>query len=95
MSAELGPMTFDRSSALRYLPSAFNMGAEQSFSEETARRIDAEVGGVLQSQHVRAGEILRGKRAALERIAHALLERETIERTELEALVHGDASPSQ
>jgi len=88
MSAELGPVTFDRSAGMRYLPGALNLGGEQSFSEETARRIDAEVGALIETQHKRAADILQGKRAALERIAQALLERETIERTELEALLH-------
>ncbi|MDP3072468.1 MAG: ATP-dependent zinc metalloprotease FtsH [Opitutaceae bacterium] len=63
----------------------------QHVSEETARRIDAEVSRIINDQYVRAKEIITGKREALDKIAAALLEHETIEgKHVLEILAHGE-----
>jgi len=51
----------------------------QHYSEETARRIDAEVARIVEEQHVRAREILIKHRDAMDKIAAALIEHETIE----------------
>jgi cell division protease FtsH len=51
----------------------------QNYSEETARRIDAEVSGIIDEQYKRATEIITSRREALDKIAAALLEHETIE----------------
>jgi len=67
------------------------MGMERNFSEETARAVDAELRSVLESEQSRAHEVLQRRRSALERIARALLERETIERAELEAILAEEA----
>jgi cell division protease FtsH len=91
MSSKLGPVTMGRSLGARFLEGALPMGEERTFSEDTARAIDAEIRSVLESEQVRALEILDRRRATLERIAGALLERETIERAELEAMVQEEA----
>jgi cell division protease FtsH len=88
MSSKLGPVTMGRSLGARFLEGALPMGEERNFSEETARAVDAEIRSVLDSQQSRAQELLERRRGALERIAGALLERETIERAELEAILH-------
>jgi cell division protease FtsH len=87
MSSKLGPVTMGRSLGARFLEGALPMGEERNFSEETARAVDAEIRSVLDSQQSRAQEVLERRRHALERIAGALLERETIERSELEAIL--------
>ena len=51
----------------------------QPYSEETARKIDAEVFRIVDEQYTRAVEILRQHRPALDKVAEALLEYETIE----------------
>ncbi len=51
----------------------------QHYSEETARRIDAEVTRIISEQYTRATEIIATHRDALDKIAEALLEYETIE----------------
>lgn len=48
-------------------------------SEDTARKIDSEVHRIIDEQYQRATEILTEKRAALDKIAEALIEYETIE----------------
>jgi cell division protease FtsH len=63
----------------------------QHVSEETAKRIDDEVSRIINEQFVRAKEIITSRRAALDTIAAALLEHETIEgKHVLEILQHGE-----
>jgi cell division protease FtsH len=64
---------------------------ERTYSEETARAIDAEVRSILQDQHRRATFILTEKRALLERMTRRLLEVETLDRAEIESLVAAPA----
>ncbi len=63
----------------------------QAYSEETARKIDAEVFRIVGEQYARATEILTVRRPALDKIAEALLEHETIEgKHVMEILQHGE-----
>jgi cell division protease FtsH len=91
MSSKLGPVTMGRSLGARFLEGALPMGEERNFSEETARAVDAEIRSVLESEQARAHDLLERRRGALERIARALLERETIERAELQAILAEEA----
>jgi cell division protease FtsH len=60
-------------------------------SEETARLIDGEVKKIIDEQHARATAIITERRSALDMIANALLEHETIEgRHVLEILEFGE-----
>jgi len=90
MSDRLGPVTFGRTSGMRFLQSG--VGEERNFSEETARAIDAEVRQILEAQYARAKRILEERRGALEAIAQRLLEVETLDRPQLEELVGPPAS---
>jgi cell division protease FtsH len=51
----------------------------ENFSEETARRIDIEVHKIIDEQYQRAKNIVLERRTALDKIAEALLEYETID----------------
>ena len=51
----------------------------QTYSEETARKIDGEVFRIVGEQYARATEIIIARRPALDKLAEALLEHETIE----------------
>jgi len=89
MSDKLGPMTFGRQQSSRFLE---GMGMEErTYSEETARAIDAEVKAILMDQHRRATEILTEKRDVLERMTRRLLEVETLDRPEIERIVGSPA----
>jgi cell division protease FtsH len=89
MSETLGPMTFGRQQSSRFLD---GMGLEErTYSEETARAIDAEVRAILEAEHRRATQILTEKRELLERMTRRLLEVETLDRAELEALLNAPA----
>jgi cell division protease FtsH len=90
MSDTLGPMTLGRAARTRVLP--FVEAGERDFSEETARRIDAEIKSLLDGEHERARHKLEEKRIALEAIASELLNHETLQGNELEVIVRGKKS---
>jgi len=63
----------------------------ENVSEETARRIDVEIQRIISEQYERAKKIIGEHRAALDKIAEALLEHETLEgRHVLEILEFGE-----
>jgi cell division protease FtsH len=63
----------------------------ENVSEETARRIDVEIQRIISEQFERAKQIIGERRAALDKIAEALLEHETLEgRHVLEILEFGE-----
>jgi cell division protease FtsH len=66
-----------------YLASLDGMSGPKSYSEETARVIDAEVQRIIEECHEAALRLLGEHRAALEKLAAALLERETLDEREI------------
>jgi cell division protease FtsH len=62
-------------------------------SEHTARIVDQEVKRIIDEAHQRAHDVLGEHRDLLEAIAQALLERETLNREEIEMLERGEALP--
>jgi cell division protease FtsH len=84
MSEKLGPLAFGKAVAMRFLD---GMSEERNYSERTAQTIDEEVRRLVDQQHDRARRVLKKRRAALVRIARELLDKETLERNEIEALV--------
>ncbi len=89
--SSLGPQTFGRPMGN---PSAIGAVVfdERNFSERTARQIDAEVAALLEREEARARSVLSQRRSTLDAISKALLERETLERDELTAVMK-DAAP--
>jgi cell division protease FtsH len=69
------------------------LGHRRTVSEHTARQVDTEVKRILDDAHERAREILEKEDDLLERIAQALLERETLARTEIDLLDQGKELP--
>src|SRR5947209_18937962 len=61
----------------------------RNYSEATAIEIDSEVRRIVTDQYARARQVLLEHRDALERIARALLQWETLEADEVEVLVKG------
>jgi ATP-dependent metalloprotease FtsH len=66
-----------------------NDGHVLSFSDETARVIDAEARRLVDEAHARAATVLRTGRSALDRVATKLLEAETLTAAQIEELVEG------
>jgi cell division protease FtsH len=68
-------------------------GQRREISERTAEMVDDEIKRLLDEAHARARAILTENRPLLDRIADTLLERETIDREDMEKLVNGTPLP--
>jgi cell division protease FtsH len=75
--SSLGPIAYGENHDTVFL--GREITRSENFSEDTARRIDAEIHKIIDEQYNRARSILSEKRAALDKIAEALLQYETIE----------------
>ena len=87
MSEELGTQVFGEAQHQVFLGRDY--ADHQDYSEETARRIDAEVQRIMREAHQRAEDILTERRDQLKVMAEVLLERETVEGEAVEALLDG------
>ena len=85
MSDKVGPSALGEREEMVFL--GRELTTERNYSEETARLIDAEVKRLIDEAYNRAREVLTDRRAKLEEIAAHLIEHETIERHDFEALV--------
>jgi cell division protease FtsH len=95
MSDTLGPMTFPRRHGPAFLGDRAGLLPEhREYSEATAQALDAEVKRVLDERLARVTALLSEKRPLLDRVSKALLEKETLEAAEFEALVQGAGADS-
>ncbi len=88
MSEELGTQVFGEAQHQVFLGRDY--ADHQDYSEETARRIDAEVQRIMREAHRRAEAILSARRDQLDLMAEVLLERETVEGETVEALLDNE-----
>ncbi len=89
MSERLGPRVFGHDHSQPFLGREFS--SEPDYSDEIAREIDDEIRRVVEAAHQRARDILTENRESLDTISEILVRRETIEKSEFEALVEGTA----
>jgi cell division protease FtsH len=87
MSEKLGPRVLGHNQAQPFLGREFSQ--EPDYSEEVAQQIDAEIRRIIEDAHKQANDILTEHREQLDRVAKILIERETLERREFEALLDG------
>ncbi len=87
MSEELGPRTLGHDQSMPFLGREFQQQAD--YSEEIAKQIDDEIRRIIEEAHQRAKDLLLEKREILDRVSKILITRETIDRTEFEALLAG------
>ena len=85
MSELLGPRTFGQKEELIFL--GREISEQRDYSEEVARQIDTEVKRIIDTAYSRAMQILKEQREKLETLAKRLIEVETLEGAELEALL--------
>ncbi|MGQ9494162.1 MAG: ATP-dependent zinc metalloprotease FtsH [Anaerolineae bacterium] len=85
MSQVLGPRTFGQKEELIFL--GREIAEQRDYSEEVARQIDAEVKLIIETAYQRAMNILKEHRQKLDELAKRLIEVETIEGPELQALL--------
>lgn len=85
MSEELGPLTYGRRSESVFL--GRDLMRSRDYSDEVASKIDRAIRHVVMEQYERAKTILLQHRHVLNRLALALMEKETLESDELRAIV--------
>jgi cell division protease FtsH len=89
MSEKLGPLAFGKSEGEVFLGRDFN--ATKDYSEDTARQIDAEVRGIVIGCYENGKRLLTEHKEALQRIADALVEYETLDAEDVNILLQGGA----
>jgi intein/homing endonuclease len=85
MSERMGPITYGKSQELMFL--GREIASERNYSESVAAEIDGEVKRLIMNALKVAKNIVVKNRALLDKIAKRLIEIETLEREEFEALV--------
>ncbi len=91
MNRKLGPVSYANSSGDVFL--GRDMMARKDYSEEKAKQIDEAISSTLVTMYDEAQEILTANRDKLNAIAESLLERETLETSDLALLVNGQELP--
>ena len=87
MGKTLGPATYPRQNRPMFLsPEQASLGGRE-YSEATAGRIDVEVKEILEAADIRVDALLAGKRDVLNRVATALLDKETLDEAAFKELI--------
>jgi cell division protease FtsH len=81
MTTEVGPVKLGSASGEMFL--GRDMGHGREYSESVAERVDQEVRALIEQAHDEAYEVLNANREILDRLALALLEKETLDHIEL------------
>ncbi|MCF8129634.1 MAG: ATP-dependent zinc metalloprotease FtsH [Deltaproteobacteria bacterium] len=91
MSTELGPLSFGKKEEQVFLGRAF--GGQRDYSRMTAQKIDEAVRGIVVGAHNKALALIKDNLDILGNIAMALLEKETLNRGDIDELMAGVQSP--
>lgn len=90
MSERLGLVSYEQTRQSMFLPEGFSSG--KNYSEAKAAEIDSEIAGLIEQAHQRVRKILSERRDILNRLAHLLSEKESVNGEELrKMLVSGEA----
>jgi len=87
MSEKLGAMTFGQKEELVFL--GREISEQRDYSEAVAQQIDQEVQALIKEAHDRATEVLTDRRDKLVAVATRLIEVETLDSDEFEAIMSG------
>jgi len=90
MSEKMGPMTFGDKERLVFLGK--EISEHRNYSETIATKIDGEVAKFIDTAYKTAVKIIKEKRAVLNKIAKALIEKESLEQREFEELIKSPAA---
>jgi cell division protease FtsH len=93
MSDALGPITLGKKHDQVFL--GRDLARDRDYSEEIAKAIDQEIRKTIDNCYQTAQEILEKERSKLEKIAQALLDKETLDAEEIKALVEGRELPEK
>ncbi len=92
MTEAVGPINYSDADEV-FLGRDFT--SKQNYSEELASKIDKEVRRILDEAYAKTEEILKEHRAELDRVANGLLELETLDRDQFEALYTNEKSAEE
>jgi cell division protease FtsH len=96
MSERIGHVALDREQQTFLTPAGSFAGpVEHTFGEATADAIDAEVRAIVDAAFARSVSLLADRRDLLERSARELLEKETLDETDLKGVAAEAASPAR
>jgi cell division protease FtsH len=93
MSETMGPLTFGQKEEQIFLGKEF--ARHRDYSEQTAIDVDHEIRSIVTENYAKAREIIEQNREIVARIAEALLERETLDAAEINALAEGRDLPER
>jgi cell division protease FtsH len=89
MSKKLGPITFGEGEHQPFLGMEANRN--RNYSESTAREIDEEVREIIDTNYKKAEKLLKENLDTLKRLAEALLDRESLSSSEVDAIMKGQS----
>lgn len=81
MTGDIGPVKLGQSSGEVFM--GRDMGHGREFSERVAERVDVQVRDLIEQAHNEAYEVINANRDVLDKLALALLEKETLDHLEL------------
>jgi len=87
MSERLGPVTFGKKEEQIFL--GREIAQHKDYSEKTAEEIDDEMKKIIIERYKYSKSLLMDNRALLEKLASFLLERETLDAAEIDAIIQG------
>ena len=91
MSEKMGPLSYGKKDEQIFL--GLEIAHHKDYSEETARKIDEEVAGIVYANYDKAKKILRDNLDILNRLAGELLEKEVLNADELDAIINMKPEP--
>ena len=92
MSEKMGPLTYGSKEEQVFLGKDFSQ--QKNFSDQTAKLIDQEVKALVMGGYEKACEIITEHRDSLEKMALALLDRETLDGSEIKDIIDGKIPPA-
>ncbi len=93
MSETLGPRTFGQRDEMVFLGKEIH--ERRDYSEKIAQNIDEEVSKFINDAYIKARDIIKKKNKHLKEIVKRLMENETLDRQEFEAIFEGAVSKSK
>ena len=90
MSDKMGPLAYGKKEEQIFL--GREIAQHRDYSEHTAIEIDEEVKRIVSDNYERAKKLIGDRRETLDQLTKALLEKETLDGPEIDAIVNGQAA---
>jgi len=92
MSDKLGPLSFGKKEEQIFL--GREISQHRDYSEETARKIDQEVRDIVTDSYNKTRKLIEDNLTSLHAMANALLEKETLEGPDIDAIIASSSKPA-